>query len=122
MEEIEFLIQGSAQEPYQVKFRKNGTKITAYCTCMAGESGMYCKHRLDILTNGKTSGIISNNANDAMRVSEWLPGSNIEQAMTDIRNAEITLAVKKKEVEKLLDEPKKSLSAAKQRLAAMLLR
>jgi uncharacterized Zn finger protein len=48
MEEICFLVQGSAEEPYKVTFRKKGNNLSAYCTCPAGENGQYCKHRIEV--------------------------------------------------------------------------
>ncbi len=36
MEEISFLVQGSAEEPYRVTFRKNGNTLNAYCTSFKG--------------------------------------------------------------------------------------
>jgi len=46
---VSFSVQGSAPEPYHVLFRRNGANLSAYCTCPAGENGMYCKHRIRIL-------------------------------------------------------------------------
>ena len=60
MEEIFFLVQGSAEEPYKVTFRKTGNNLSAYCTCPAGENGQHSKHRMNIL-RGITSGIVSGN-------------------------------------------------------------
>ena len=50
MERIDFLVQGSAFHPYEVKFLKRSEKnLSAYCTCPAGDNGQYCKHRFSIL-------------------------------------------------------------------------
>lgn len=67
METREFLVQGSALEPYKVTFKKVGGNLSAYCTCPAGENGMYCKHRFNIL-EGSTKGIVSGNEADVQIV------------------------------------------------------
>ncbi len=108
MDRIEFLVQGSASEPYKVTFQHTGTNLTAYCTCPAGENGQYCKHRFRIL-NGETTGIVSKNVREVSLVASWLPGSDVELAIREVSSAE-------KEVEKAT----KVLSAAKKKLATTL--
>ena len=95
MEKYTFIVQGSADEPYQVVFRRNGTVINAQCSCPAGISGQYCKHRIRIL-HGETEGIISQNIDCVSIVSSWLPGSNIENALIKVNEAEKNLALAKK--------------------------
>lgn len=105
MDKISFQVQGSALEPYTVRFMKNGDNLTAHCTCPAGENGQYCKHRFNILSRS-TKGIVSGNLSDVHTVASWLPGSDVEKAMTDV-----------KEAEKAFDTAKKTLSAFKKKLA-----
>ena len=109
MNKLEFLVQGSAPEPYHVLFQKNGTNLTATCTCPAGEIGQYCKHRLRILA-GETTGIISDNAASVPEVQSWLPGSDVEAAFSELDKAELEL-----------DAAKKKVSICKKRLAKSLL-
>jgi uncharacterized Zn finger protein len=107
---FEFLVQGSAPEPYVVSFRRRDAKnISAYCTCPAGESGMSCKHRIRIL-RGLVEGIVSKNTADVAAVAGWLAGSDVETALQTID-----------ELEKEAERVKKALSAAKKALAACLL-
>ncbi len=108
METTKFLVQGSAKEPYVVIFSKKGNNIRAQCNCPAGENGMYCKHRLRILA-GSTEGIISANINDVEIVKNWLKGSDIENVMDELRQAE-------EELEKM----KTKVSALKKNLARKL--
>ena len=105
MEEIRFVVQGSAEEPYKVTFRKRGNNLSAYCTCLAGSNGQYCKHRINILC-GSSQGIVSGNEADVQIVTSWLPGTDVETAMLTILDAE-----------KQCEKAKKELSAAKKRLA-----
>lgn len=107
---FEFLVQGSAPEPYRVSFRRRDTKnISAYCTCPAGENGMSCKHRVRIL-RGLPEGVVSKNITDVTIVAGWLAGSDIETALRTINDLG-------KEAERI----KRALSAAKKALAQCLL-
>lgn len=105
MEEICFLVQGSAEEPYRVTFRKTGKNLSAYCTCPAGENGQHCKHRMNILC-GITSGIVSGNEAKVQVVTSWLPGTDVEVALSAVIDAE-----------KQYEKAKLELSSAKKRLA-----
>ena len=105
MDQIVFLVQGSAPEPYEVYFSKSGNNLTAHCTCPAGENGLYCKHRFRILA-GKTEGIVSDNKEDVKIVQSWLKGSDVEEAMNYVL-----------EMEKEVEKAKKKHSAAKKKLA-----
>jgi len=105
MEEICFLVQGSAEEPYKVTFRKNGNDLSAHCTCPAGENGQYCKHRINILC-GITHGIVSENEAKVKVVNLWLQGTDVEVALTAFIDAE-----------KKYERAKLELTAAKKRLA-----
>ena len=106
METITFMVQGSAAEPYRVTFKKNDSNLSAYCTCPAGENGMYCKHRFRILS-GETKGIVSGNENAVASAVTWLSGTDVEQAISEVKKAE-----------QRLEEAKKAVTLAKKRLAA----
>jgi uncharacterized Zn finger protein len=105
MEEIHFLVQGSAQEPYKITFHKKGNNLSAFCTCPAGDNGQYCKHRINILF-GLSQGIVSGNKEDVQVVMSWLPGTDVETALLAVLDAE-----------KRCEEAKKELSTAKKLLA-----
>ena len=87
MDSLSFLVKGSAPEPYRVTFSKSGKKISAYCTCPAGENGQSCKHHFGILA-GSAANVISNNVDDISKVSAWLPGSDIEEAWVEVKRLE----------------------------------
>ena len=108
METIEFLVQGSATEPYQVTFVRNGRQFSAFCTCAAGENGQICKHRLSIL-DGISKGVISSNTDQVITVAGWLPGSDVEAAMQEVSR-----------VEAEFERAKKLLSIAKKKVAAVM--
>ena len=106
MATIEFLIQGSAAEPYRVAFiRTTQGSLSAHCTCPAGENGQYCKHRFRIMA-GEKCGIVSSNLDEVETVAAWIPGSDIERALRELHSAE-----------ERFDLAKQSLSNAKRALA-----
>ncbi|MDH3265431.1 MAG: hypothetical protein OEM25_00575 [Gammaproteobacteria bacterium] len=105
MQELVFLVKGSSAEPYEVTFIKDGSSLTAICTCPAGTYGNFCKHRISIL-DGDSRSITSDNADQVTTVLEWLPGTDVESALREMRQAG-----------KLPDPQKKALNAAKRKLA-----
>lgn len=109
METIEFLVQGSAPEPYQVKFARSGSNVTAFCSCPAGEMGTYCKHRFAIL-GGVADAVVSENFGQVSMIASWLPGSNLAE-----RLAEIDAATRE------VERAKKAEAQAKKKLAAAMM-
>ncbi len=105
MDELRFLVQGSAEVPYRVTFQKSGHNLSAYCTCPAGDNGQYCKHRFNIL-GGYTDGIVSGNETEVKIAASWLQGTDVEVALNNVLDAE-----------EQFERAKKELSAAKKRLA-----
>lgn len=87
MNPIVFLVQGSANEPYSVSFSIDGKNISARCTCPAGGPSSQCKHRIRIL-QGNADSVVSNNKEQVNEVASWLEGSDVEKALTELRNAE----------------------------------
>ena len=87
MQELIFHVKGSAREPYELIFIKDGDSLTAICNCPAGSHGNACKHRLAII-EGKPKGIVSDNADRAPLVVEWLAGTDVEEALAELRAAE----------------------------------
>lgn len=105
MEELVFLVKGSASKPYEVIFIKDGDSLTALCDCPAGQFGNACKHRITIL-DGDASAISSSNADQAPKIVEWLAGTDVEAALAEMRQAE-----------KAPDKTKADIAALKKKLA-----
>ena len=87
MQELVFLVKGSSSDTYEITFIKDGDSLTALCTCPAGQFGNVCKHRVGIL-DGKFGSITSDNADQAPTVTEWLVGTDVEAALSALREAE----------------------------------
>jgi len=107
VEELIFSVKGSTPEPYEVTFIKDGSSLTALCTCPAGQFGSYCKHRIAIL-DGKSDSISSGNADQALTVTEWLVGTDVEAALSELRAAENSTECAKEDLAAL----KKNLARA----------
>ena len=105
LQQLVFLVKGSSNDPYEVTFIKDGASLTAICTCPAGTYGNFCKHRISIL-DGNTQAITSDNVKEAATVVDWLGGTDVEEALSEMRAAE-----------KLADPEKKALNTAKRKLA-----
>ena len=84
--QIQFLVQYPAKVSYQVTFVKKGNEFCAFCTCMSGKSGQYCQHRIAILEGSKEY-IRSDNLDDVDIIQSWLPGTAIESALHDLKEA-----------------------------------
>ncbi|MGI9270814.1 MAG: SWIM zinc finger family protein [Woeseiaceae bacterium] len=87
MQQLDFLVKGSSAEPYEITFIKDGDSLTAICTCPAGTYGNFCKHRIAIL-DGDSKAVSSDNADKVATVVEWLPGTDVAEALAQLRAAE----------------------------------
>jgi uncharacterized Zn finger protein len=105
MSKIQFQVQGSSADPYEVTFERRGADLIAFCTCPAGENGQHCKHRLRIMA-GESTGIVSGNENQVVEVVSWFKGSKLETIVVE-------LEAKEKAAEKLKIE----ISGLKKKLA-----
>lgn len=108
MDSIIFEVQGSSPEPYTVTFvKRSDTSLSAYCTCAAGENGLYCKHRFSIL-DGITKAIVSENINEVETIKDWLQGTDVESAITKMQELE----TEQKRIKTELSKAKKEVAKA----------
>lgn len=108
MEELTFLVKGSAKDPYEIIFIKDGDSLTAICNCPAGTYGNLCKHRVNIL-EGKSTAITSGNADQVSVVVEWMAGTDVAAAMDELR-----------QVEQAKDADKDAVTEAKRKVARVM--
>ena len=97
MGKLNFKVQGSASEPYEVTFEKQGNELMAFCTCPAGENGQHCKHRINIL-EGDPSSITSGNESKVAEVVRWLKGTRLEKILIELNSKEKQAEALKKEI------------------------
>ena len=79
-ERIEFLVQGSAAEPYRVSFWRVGDNVKSSCTCQAGKNGLACKHRLSLL-DGDVTNLVSSIPDSFKNLQRMLEGSDVGVAL-----------------------------------------
>ncbi len=77
---IEFLVQGSASEPYRVSFWRVGDNVKSSCTCQAGKNGLACKHRLSLL-DGDVTNLVSSSPDSFQKLQRMLEGSDVGAAL-----------------------------------------
>jgi len=111
MQKIEFLVKGSASEPYRVTIENRNNSVAAYCTCAAAENGTFCKHRVRIL-QGSEEGIVSGNTKDIQVAMNWLKGSELEKVILSIETKEKELEATKKVIQDLKKKLSRLLIAA----------
>ncbi len=79
-ERIDFLVQGSAAEPYRVSFWRVGDNVKSTCTCQAGKNGLACKHRLSLL-DGDVTNLVSSSPDSFQELQRMLEGSDVGAAL-----------------------------------------
>ncbi len=107
MERVEFIVLGSKGDEYKVVFEKNIGRVHAFCSCPAGESGTYCKHRFQIM-DGQYDSIVSGNANEIERVKAMLKNSELQRKYEDV----IQASAAHEETKNLLNISKRELARA----------
>lgn len=94
MDQLTILVNGSSKDPYELTFIKDGSSLTAICTCPAGTFGNLCKHRVAIL-DGDAKAVLDEDADKVPKVVEWLPGTDVETALAKMRQVDSTAATAK---------------------------
>jgi uncharacterized Zn finger protein len=107
---LEFVIEGSQGDHYLATFEKEGETLHAFCTCQAGENGLYCKHRFGLM-DGSAARLLSGNAGDVERLKGLMRGTELEAAYNRVKAAT-----------KAHDDAKKALDKAKKDLARAMYR
>jgi DNA polymerase III subunit epsilon len=72
--DLSFTVRGSTSNTYFVNAHKAGSEIRISCTCQAGQNGLWCRHRTDLL-DGDVSELLSNNASDIVALSHMTNGA-----------------------------------------------
>jgi hypothetical protein len=105
MSRLELRVRGSKGDLYRLTFERIGVLVRAHCDCAAGANGQFCGHRINVLLGVSDAVVVGHE--HVPTIAEWLPGSNIEDALLAVDQAE-----------RKLETAKKALAAAKKRLGA----
>ena len=105
MVRMEFVVEGSQSDEYVVAFEIIDRTAKAACTCAAGTSGLFCKHRTALL-DGDVSRLRSGNTSEVARLGPLLQNSDLGTGYARLQAATETC-----------DKAKRMLDAAKKQLA-----
>jgi len=98
MDKLIFSVLGSKGDIYEIAFEKTENKLHAFCTCQAGQSGTYCKHRFGLM-NGEYDRLVSRNVDDLEHLREMLDGSELEAKYNAVVEAERAHAASKRRLD-----------------------
>lgn len=90
----------SSGEVYLMEFSKAGDKVKFGCTCKAGQSGQYCKHRIAIL-EGDVANLDERDALKANAVRELIIDTEIQAMLTELAELQSEIEAKKRQHKKL---------------------
>ncbi|WP_149651710.1 hypothetical protein [Azospirillum argentinense] len=85
-ETLRFRIRGGQGDEYTVAFTLRQGEAASICTCMAGRMGRFCKHRVALL-DGDVSDLLSDNADDVVRLRRLIEGTELERAHQQLGRA-----------------------------------
>lgn len=114
MKEINFQVQGSASEPYNIKISLDGDKLKCICDCPAGSKGIHCKHWMSIF-EGKKQKYINLDDSQIEEIRSWLPGSDLEYAWNELEEIKVQEEQIKKELAKRKKEVLSKFKSAMKR-------
>jgi acylphosphatase len=110
MKHLEFIVKGSKGDEYVVTFEREDKNVRAFCTCQAGQNGLYCKHRFALM-DGDVTAVLSANVDEVGKIKALLDGSDVEAAYARVLEAERNY----KDVTQELQDAKKALARAMRR-------
>ena len=110
MQQLRFTVEGSKGDEYQILFEREGDNLDVFCTCPAGDNGMYCKHRFALM-EGDVTKLLSENENEVPAIKDMLAGTDVEAAYNQV-----------KEIQAQHDEISARLKTAKKVLAKAMYR
>ena len=108
-QDLVFDVQGSSLNEYEVSFfvDENGD-IRAFCTCRAGQMGIYCKHRVALIVGDFTS--VVGGAEKKDKLQELLKNSELKRIVEEVIQIEkeakalnATLKKAKKKLQSLME-------------------
>lgn len=99
---LRFSVMGQDDNIYDVSIERDANdlgNLQAFCSCGEAQEGDFCTHRFEII-EGATANIVSENLDDVQALREWIKGSDIEVAMTELSKAKTELMLAHEKVAK----------------------
>lgn len=89
LQEIRLVVQEGDTAPYEVIFQREGTNMSARCSCQQADANRLCFHRLTLL-RGELGDLIlvEGTEADVQNIPNMLQGTDIEQALKALDEAE----------------------------------
>ncbi|MBF0283325.1 MAG: SulP family inorganic anion transporter [Magnetococcales bacterium] len=108
--EVALLVQEDDHQPYEMLFRREGSNLTALCSCEdSGKNGL-CSHRVNIL-RGDCSGlhILQGSHEDLQEIAAMVEGSDVEEALQNWMAADMALQLANKDFYQAKEELTKAM-------------
>ena len=93
MKTAEFNVKGSEGDLYQIAFVQAPQGLIVSCTCKAGQNGMFCRHRLQLLAGDFSELQDKTKVQELNEVLNWEEFNPIKQNIVELN-----------EVQKKIDE------------------
>ena len=87
MQTIIVYMQGSSAEPYRVTIQHDPGLFRAYCTCLAGVNGQFCKHRGSLMV-GSMKNVCGGDVELVPSIPRLLSGTKVLEALNEVAAAE----------------------------------
>jgi hypothetical protein len=79
---LKFRVKGQDPDAYEVVFEKAGDVLRVTCSCQAGNDGLYCEHRNNLIY-GDTSNLLAGHS-DVKKIAEMMKGSKLMSAIEEL--------------------------------------
>ena len=96
----------SSGDPYAVEFRREDGKLSVFCECSAGERGMLCKHKIQLMDGDDCMLADPRQVSEFQEVRKWVTESGYSNLFAEVDAIESEMEVLKK----LLKAAKKAAS------------
>jgi uncharacterized Zn finger protein len=89
---LKFSVRGSKGDLYTVTAtKKDGSDDMQFkCSCLGGDNGRFCKHRMALLL-GDITNLASNNIGDVETLREMISGTEIESCVSKVYHLQAQL-------------------------------
>ena len=84
---LRFRMKGSQGDIYEVEAERSGDTVRITCTCDAGQRGIHCHHRIELL-RGDITALVSDNAADVTKLKDLVEDTTLAAALIALTVAE----------------------------------
>lgn len=88
MQNTTFEVLGSEGDVYRITFVQASGGVRVSCTCRAGMSGLFCKHRLALMAGDRSRMVSPELASDLDAVMSWPEFAPIKEQITKLHQVQ----------------------------------